>query len=341
MFRLHDSTRRLICTATFLGFCVLPTLAIGGLAAIRRLPWGRQAEQQRLAGELGVAVSIESMAHTLPGVIRYKGLKLTDPETGLELLRCGELEATWTSFTDTQGKRPAVVLEARQVESPATALERLQELLRRRMECQSGRPEFEVRVTADQWTIFGNSQPHLLRQVEGGIGLMSSGIEARLFFHVAGANSKSPVRMRMVRNRQVVPPANGFDLDTGPNAVPCRLLAAHCAELAALGPNCCFSGYLSIFQSSGGWSGEISGQLHAVDLQCAAQAGFIPMTSGIADVTLQKVRFQQGRIEELSGCNVIAPGGQLLATLAVSPGARQNGWLAQLQPVPQGESVRK
>ena len=146
MFRLHDNTRRQLCMAAFLGLCVLPTFAVGGWAIARRLPWNCQAEAARLSGELGVAVSIESMTHTLPGVVRYKGLKFSDPETGRELLRCGELEATWTSFTDSLGQRPAVVLEARQVESAGTAWERLEEVLRRRLECQSGRPEVEFRA---------------------------------------------------------------------------------------------------------------------------------------------------------------------------------------------------
>ena len=104
MFRLHDSTRRQICVALFMGLCVLPTLAMGGGPSHGACRGTARPKRPGLARELGVAVSMESVAHTLPGVVRYTGLKLTDPETGRELLRCGEVEATWTSMTDSQGR---------------------------------------------------------------------------------------------------------------------------------------------------------------------------------------------------------------------------------------------
>ena len=92
-----------------------------------------------MAADLGLDVSIGSMEHVRPGIVRYRDVRLADPETGGELLRCGDLEATWTSMTDAQGQtRPAVVLAARQVESTASAWQRLKEVLRRRLECQSG-----------------------------------------------------------------------------------------------------------------------------------------------------------------------------------------------------------
>ena len=140
----------------------------------------------------------------------------------------------------------------------------------------------------------------------------------------------------MARNRFVWPPANRFDLDTGPNLVPCRLLAAGCKELHALGPGCCFSGYVSMFQSPSGWLGEMSGQLRDVDLGSAGLAGSVPINSGTADISLQKVRFAQGRIEEMSGCVVTGRDGRVLATLAANRAAQQNGWLARLLPAADG-----
>jgi hypothetical protein len=216
MFRLHDSTRRQICAALFIGLCVLPTLGVGGWAISRRLPWNRQVEESRLSAELGLAVSLKSMSHTLPGVVRYSGLKLTDPETGRDLLRCDEVEATWTSMTDSQGRtRPAIVLAARQMESSASAWQRLKDTLRRSLECQIGRPEVEVRVTADIWNLREGNDVQVLENVAGGIGLIArpAGMQAQLSFRVATSPAKPLVRMRIVRDRTVEPPAYGFDLD--------------------------------------------------------------------------------------------------------------------------------
>src|SRR5271165_5546246 len=103
--------------------------------------------------------------------------------------------------------------------------------------------------------------------------------------------------MRIVRNRQVSPPANGFEMDTGPNPVPCRLLATCLKEAHALGPNCRFSGYLSTFNTPDGWSGELSGQLTGVDLRQLTRESAAAALTGTADIALQKAKFQRGRID--------------------------------------------
>jgi hypothetical protein len=227
MFRLHDSTRRQICVALFIALCVFPTLGVGGWAISRRLPWNRQAEEAQLSAELGLTVSLETMTHTLPSVVRYTGLKLTDPETGRELLRCGEIEATWASMTDSQGHtRPAIVLAARQVESAASSWQRLKETLRRCLECQIGRPEVEVRVSADSWKLREGNDVQVLEHVEGGIGLIArpAGMQAQLAFRVASSPAQPLVRMRIVRDRTVEPPAYGFDLDS-PGGKPPQCVA--------------------------------------------------------------------------------------------------------------------
>jgi hypothetical protein len=314
MFPLYDHTRRQICTAAFLGLCVLPTLAVTGWCIARRLPWHKQAEEQRLSQELGLEVSIESMRHTLPGVVRYQGLKLADPETGQELLRCSELAATWTSMTDSNGQtRPAIVLAATQAESATSAWPRLHEALRRQLECQGGRPEIEIRVTADQWKLHDGDESQVLQTVEGGVGLMPNGIQAQLAFRLPGAHASQPLRMRIVRNRQISPPENEFDLETGSSPVPCRLLAACLKELTALGPNCRFAGCVQTFSTPGGWSGDLSGQLSGVDLGSLTRENSAVTITGTADITLQKVKFQRGRIDELTGRIVCGPG-------ALSPG---------------------
>jgi hypothetical protein len=303
MFPLYDHTRRLICMAAFLGLCVLPTLAVSGWCIARRLPWHKQAEEQRLSRDLGLDVSFDSLRYTLPGVARYTEIKLTDPETGQELLRCSELVATWTSMTDSHGQiRPAVVLSATQAESASSAFQRLHEVLRRLLECQSGRPEVEIRLTADQWTLHCGDHVQILQVVDDtGVGLMSNGIQAEMSFRLPGVNPPQPVKMRIVRNRQVSPPANGFEMDTGHSAVPCRLLATGLREVDSLGPNCCFSGYFSSFSTPNGWSGELNGQLTGVDLGQLTRDSALATLTGTADITIQKARFRDGRIDDLAG----------------------------------------
>ena len=223
MFRLHESTRRQICTAAFMGLCLLPTLGVCAWAIARRLPWDRANEEARLSTALGVAVSIESMTHTVPGAVRYKGLKLTDPETGLALLRCDELETRWTAMTDSRGRvRPAVEIAARNVESAAVAWPRLKEVLRRSLECQNGRPEVEVRATADVWKVHNGEESSMLQGVKGGIGVNRDpdGYQAQMEFLAARGGLKTSVRMRLLRDRHAFPPAYRYDLETDSGDVP-------------------------------------------------------------------------------------------------------------------------
>ena len=223
MFRLHDSTRRQICTAAFALLCLFPTLCVGAWAIVWRLPWDRQAEEARLSANMGVAVTIQSVEHTLPGVVRYKGLKITDAETGMDLLYCRELEAGWTSMTDShQECRPAINLAARGVESTATAWPRLKEVLRRSLECQNGLPEVELRTTADAWIVHEGATSQLLENVWGGIGVSRepTGCQAQLAFRLAQDASRPLVRMRLVRDRRAAPPAYRYDVETESGSLP-------------------------------------------------------------------------------------------------------------------------
>ena len=309
MFPLYDQTRRQICMAAFLGLCVLPTLAVTGWSIARHTSWHRQAEEQRLGYELGLDVTVGALKHLTPGVVRYEDLKLSDPETGQCLLQCAAVDATWTSMTDSHDQqRPAIVLAVSQADCEAASWLRLSEVLRRRLECRDGRPEIEVRLSADQFTLHNAAQSHALENVEGGIGLTPGGIQARLSFRLSGGTATEPIQMRIVRNRQVSPPSNGFDLDTRRVAVPCRLLALFDKDLQSLGPDCRFSGTVSSYETASGWYGDLSGQLLGVDLAQVACGRTIDEITGTADVTVKRAKFLHGRLEEMDGWILAGPG---------------------------------
>ena len=171
---------------------------------------------------MGLDVSLDSMSHTLPGVVRYTGLKLADPETRRELLRCSEVEVTWTSMPDCT--RPAILVAARNVETTASAWQRLKETLRRGLECQIGRPEVEVRMMADAWTLRDGNNVQVLKKVNLDIGRNRApdpqGVQAQLAFRLAASPMKPPVQMRILRDRTVEPPVYRFDINARGNDVP-------------------------------------------------------------------------------------------------------------------------
>ena len=109
-FRLHDCVRRRITLAIFLLGCVAPTAVVLAWGVSRWLPWHTKAEASRLGRELGLRVSLEKVHHPRPGVVRYEGLRLCDPETGQTLFRCGLMEAAWDRPKDSKGPAAASLL---------------------------------------------------------------------------------------------------------------------------------------------------------------------------------------------------------------------------------------
>ena len=323
MFRLYDQTRRRICVAAFFMLCVVPTAGVAVWCVVASLPGRRQAEAQRLGQLLGLDVSLDGFRSSRPGVVVYEGLRLSDPETGQAALRCGALEAEWTRLVDPQGQgRPAVVLTASTMEIEAAGADRLWQLLQRVLQSQNGRPEVEVRLTAAEMTVRGLETSQPLVHLEAGIGILPGGIQAQAAFRLPGAEQSEPVRVRIVRNRQIAPPANGFELDTGGNAVSCQMLWPSVAELKPLGHASRFAGYAWARETPAGWEGEMSGRWLGVDLGSLVSDHFPHKLTGLASVSIQRARFRRGRLEEAAGEFSAGPGtiGRTLVEAAAASG---------------------
>jgi hypothetical protein len=293
----------------FFCLCVVPTAVIAVWGMVWRHPTHLQAASERLGRELGLQVAMDGVKHLRPGVIAYEGLRLSDPETGQSILRCHTLEATWTKMIDSQGdQRPAIALTASQVEVETAGWNRLYQILQRRLQADGGRPETEIRLAADNLTLCDGDTSSTLVNLEGGVGALPGGIQAQAVFHLAGSKSSTPIRMRIVRNRQLTPPANGFELHTGDNELPCQVLAIGLTELKTLGSACRFSGYAWANPSSTGWEGELTGQLFDINLGNLVADPFSHRLSGMANVTIQRAQFHHGRLEEAVGSIAAGPG---------------------------------
>jgi hypothetical protein len=286
MFQLHDKTRRRICLAAFALLCLAPTALVVGWCIAWRLPGHRQAEIERLQQQLGVVVTLDSLHYPRPGSVVYEGVALTDPETRQIVLRCRLLEATWTHLTDKSGQpHTAVLLSTANVDIEAAALDRLGELLQRILQGQATWGDAELGWTAERVTLRAGEQSQTLADVQGVVEAIRGGAQARAVFHLPGSATAEPMKIRLVRNRQVAPPTYGFELDTAGTPLPCGLLTTSLAELKSLGPNRCFCGHLWADQTPGGWTPECKGQLSETD----------PLSPGSA-AALPQARLRLGRV---------------------------------------------
>jgi hypothetical protein len=342
MFRLHESTRRRICRAAFLLLCVVPTASVSAWCARRHLPGVAAAEAERLERELGLDVSLAGLRHLRPGRVLYEGLELADPETGRPLLQCRALEVDRQQSADRDGRpRALLVLLASQPEIEAAAIDRLGELLGRMLRRPTGSSQTDLRLVAGQLTLRATDASQTVSEVQGSIASFSGGMQAEASFRLAGIDTPQPIRIRIVRNRQITPPATGFELDTGGGAVPCGLLAVGLPLLERLGRRSRLRGYVWANQTddgtSPGWEGEFAGQVYDVDLDDLVTGHFPHKLSGTAQLTVQSARFRQRRLEHATGTLVAGPG--VISRSLVDAAVAQLGLVRGAEPQTPGELV--
>ncbi|MGW8255886.1 MAG: hypothetical protein ACWGMZ_00220 [Thermoguttaceae bacterium] len=292
----------------------------------RRLPWTIQAERQSLARQLGVAVRLDDIKHLRPGAVLYENFVLADPETGQRLLRCRLLEVRQRTIITTRGSAKRVlVLHPSQPEIETSGLCLLGNILQRVMQEQIGPRDMDLRLKADALTICAGKNSQTVSNLDASLDKLSEGVQAAISFAMPGKNPAEPVRIRLVRNRQTIPPLTGFELHTGDGSLPCGLLAAALPEFGALGSQCRFRGYLWANQEANGirqsnWCGQLSGEFLGADLDRLVSDNFPHKLGGLAHLTVQSARFNHGRLEEMTGTLVAGHGmvGRSLLQAAIS-----------------------
>jgi len=331
MFQLHDNSRRRLCLGAFFGLCVAPTVIVLACGVARHLPGHVAAEARRLTWQLGPEVSLNRVRHLRPGVVVYEGLELSDPETGSRILRCRTLQARWQRPTDQDGpSRRILLLRASQSEIEADQLTQLWRLVQRTLTCRAGCPDADVRLQADELMLLRGDTRQTLTELYGKIERLSGGSQLDVGFYLAEAETPEPVQIRIARNHQVEPPATGLGLYTGGSALPCSLVALGVPELEALGPRSRFCGYLWVNATPQGRDGELVGQFTDVDLEGLVARHFPHALRATAQLTIQRARFHQGRLEEASGSMVAGPG--LMSRSLLDAAAGRLGLVRGLEP---------
>lgn len=319
MFQLHDKTRFRLCLAGFALLGVLPTLLVGAWCLNRHLPGSARAAAEQLGRQLGLNARLDGLKHLRPGVLLCDGLELTDPETGQTILRCRLLEIARQQETDEQGQgRTVLAITAAQPEVEAASLGRLWQCLQRAMEGSCGPLEADLRLSADDLTLRASDPPQTVTGLEATFESRAGRTRAEAHFRLAGVDTNDPIRVCIDRNRQISPPANGFELYTGGGELPCNVLAMGLKEWKPLGPQCCFRGYLKANESTEGWEGEMFGQLVKLDLGRLVTDNFPYRLSGSGEATVQSARFRRGRLEEGNVTVTIGPGAIDRALLAAA-----------------------
>lgn len=304
MFRLSDSTRRLVTLALFVLLCAGPMVTFSALGVWRRLPGRIESEQRRLSLLLGQPVKLQSLRHLSPSAVLYEGLEIHDPETAAVLVRCDRLRvARQSSSLDESGKLvgPRLRLTAGQLAIGAESMRSLWPLMERLLQRRMGEGPPQIDLVAESVAISGAEAVFPLKQVRSRVTLRSEASQIELGLRVEGYETPKPVYLRIVRNRQLSPPVDGFDVFTGEGPLPCALFAAVFPVFGGLGKGARFQGYLVANRAADGWEGEVLGQLQNVDLKELVGRRFPHEMSGAGLMELERVRFRAGRVVSAQG----------------------------------------
>lgn len=181
----------------------------------------RKAEADALGRQLGLVVKLEAVRHLRPGVVLYDGIELADPETGQTILRSRCLEVAWRRQADSQGQlRPTLCVIASQPEVETAAIGRVWQWLQRLLENSPGRPPANVQISADAVTLRADGGSQTMTEVAALLETLPGRSSAQIDFRLVGAETPEPACIRVVRSREVSPPASRFD--SRPATANCR-----------------------------------------------------------------------------------------------------------------------
>ena len=307
MHQLHDRMRRRIALTIFFALGVAPTLAVAAWGVWWHSARHVAAEAEHLGWRLGMKVWLAGVRHPRPGAVIYEEIEAREPETNQPVFRCREAEARWTDGGG-DSKGPSLQLVLSQPEMNLLQWTEAWRLLDRVLTRRTEPGDVKLQVAAEQVTLAGRGQSYKLVQVEGRVEALSGGHQAVITFRLAGKTAAEPVRLSVTRNRQVVPPATGFTLDTAGTPVPCPLLAIGLPGFDLPGPQSQFCGTLAASPSGDGPSGELAGQFTEVDLERLVPDSSSHRLTGMADINVELARFGRGRLQEGAGSLVAGPG---------------------------------
>lgn len=299
MIRLHQSTRRRVCQASFVLFCLLPTAAIFGWSASLKSSQHLRGCESLLTEQLGFKAKLAAVSYPQPGVALLYGLELNDPETDQPVFSCRLLEATVI-----EGR---LVLDFKEPLVEADRLYQLWDLLGRRLRGELTTRE-PIELSSCNLTI-RHGRGEQTYEIDGArIEREEAGEAAELRFKLPGVEMPEAASVRIVRNRRRQPPSTRFSLNTGGAALPCSLFAALCDVEGAFGAAATFSGSLWADDADQGWEAEIAGRFENVDLGQLVSSRFPHILEGEATLELTDAKIRESQLVEAHGRLTAGPG---------------------------------
>lgn len=286
---MHERTRRLVCRVCFLSVCLLPTVVVVAWVGVHLQPWRARSYEQLLSERLGAKVRLTSVTNPRPGVMRFCGVAWADQEFDRAVLAIQQLDVV-------QGRAALRLVASGTTTISPAGLAAMHRLASERLKRADAMP---IRLMSGEVNCRLNDRSITLVNLDAGIELVTNGAQATAVFHVAGVEG-DPLRLRLVRNRQITPPTFAWELVTGQTPLPCWLVAEMLPALNRFGVETTFRGSAWAVKSDQGWTGQVKGQFAAVDLQSALE-GIVPDNiTGHTRIDVEHAEFLAGRLISLT-----------------------------------------
>lgn len=298
MFTLHETTQRWLCRIAFLVLCLAPTLVVVSWAAAVNSPqyeqsWRRYWEA-RLSQRLGGDVAIERVTQPSRSVTLLEGFSLTLPESAEPIATARLIE-----LRPFDGGHLAM---ASQLELDADRLPDVWRSLHDEVLIRSEREQPTVWLRCAELTLVGSQHSQTFVDVAVQLNCEGETGPAILAEFQMPERADSPCQLAIRRDRSAATPRTTADLQTGPTAMPCAMLAEAFPLVEALGPQAEFRGRLQLSIDDAGYSGQLSDvDLRHVETQRLLSACSLHTFRTIANVHIREARFERGKLRWIQG----------------------------------------
>jgi hypothetical protein len=292
MFRLHETSRRRVCRIAFVAFCLAPTAATAAWIAHWHRPWRVADQETRLSAYLGLGVRLADWREPRPGGGRTSTLTLVDPSTAA-IVELADLSLARA------GASTSLVAQAATLD-----VQSFDELAVLAREALNRHGDLDLTIQAGTVTASdGGDRTLALEGVAVKIDRdADGGRQGQLVARVAdGSNTPPVVRVALKAVGAGLKRRIEATIDARNAKLPGWLVDDLVPVIGDVGDAATFTGLVRMEFASDHVQGVASGQLETVSLSAMLGSGKVHAARGHATVTLQELRWRDGRIEGMAG----------------------------------------
>ena len=303
--RLRDKTRRRIARTVLAVFgwapIVLLIIAAFFIHSQTYIEWSESA----LTNALEMQVNFESFECPRWDTSRFGRVTLSDPETGVPILKCAQLEV---EHQHTKTPIPLLRIRLRDCKVYMDNSTSLWYFVQRSFAHRRLWKNMQVEFSAANIR-FDNCNSQTIRFMSGSLNDITDGAEGIFAIYFEDklnkdsnlSESNEPVRLKITRMKNTSPATTTIAIDASKHPLSTEIISHWHAPIKRLGSHSHFCGTILATNSGYGWDGTVTGNFDNVDLsQIFVKAGK-SQCSAVASITISHGEFIDQRLVAAQG----------------------------------------